>query len=202
MNQEKIGKFIAVCRKEKGYTQTMLAENLGITDRAISKWENGRSMPDSSIMLELCKLLEIDVNELLTGERLDMSNYKEIAEDNLLELAKREEQNNKRLLSLEWVIGYLCSVSFLIMIFAASFAVENMWWRIVLIGVGFIQFIIGMIFGLKIEHDAGYYECQNCHEKYVPSMKAVVLASHIGRSRRLKCPYCGKRNYHKKVLTK
>ena len=81
MDQEKIGKFIAECRKENGYTQASLAEKLGITDRAISKWENGKSMPDASIMLELCELLKINVNELLTGEHIIMdNNYKEVAE--------------------------------------------------------------------------------------------------------------------------
>ncbi|MEG0189751.1 MAG: helix-turn-helix transcriptional regulator, partial [Lachnospiraceae bacterium] len=75
MNQEKIGKFIATCRKEKKLTQFQLAEKLNITNRAISKWETGKSMPDPSIMLELCELLNITVNELLTGERLNMENY-------------------------------------------------------------------------------------------------------------------------------
>ena len=72
MDQIKIGKFIAACRKEKGYTQASLAEELGITDRAVSKWETGKSLPDSSIMLELCELLSINVNELLKGEHMDM----------------------------------------------------------------------------------------------------------------------------------
>lgn len=68
MNQTEIGKFIARCRKEKKLTQAQLAEKLNITDRAVSKWETGKSMPDSSIMLELCEILGITVNELLSGE--------------------------------------------------------------------------------------------------------------------------------------
>ena len=96
MNQEKIGKFIAKCRKENGYTQESLAEKLGITDRAISKWENGKSMPDVSIMLELCELLKINVNELLTGEHIIMDNYKEVAEKNLVEMKKQEEKANEK----------------------------------------------------------------------------------------------------------
>ena len=67
MDQIKIGKFIASCRKEQGMTQAILAEKLGISDRAVSKWETGKSMPDSGIMLELCDLLKINVNELLSG---------------------------------------------------------------------------------------------------------------------------------------
>lgn len=202
MNQDKIGKFIAECRKEAGYTQASLGEMLGITDRAVSKWENGKSMPDVSIMLELCELLNINVNELLTGERLSMENYKQKAEENLLELQKQEEINNKKLLSLETVIGYTSSIAFLVMIFAASFAVENTWWRIALILIGMAIFVVGIIYAIKLEHDAGYYECPHCQTKYVPSMKAVVFAPHIGRSRKMRCPQCNQRGYHKKVLTK
>lgn len=202
MDQEKIGKFISSCRKSTGLTQAALAEKLGITDRAVSKWENGRSMPDASLMLELCEILKITVNELLSGERLDMENYKEKAEENLLQLQKQEELNNKKLLSLEVVIGYISSISFMVLIFAASFAVTSSVWRMVMILIAAGIFVIGMLYCLRLEHDAGYYECPNCGKKYVPSMKAVIMAPHMGRSRRMKCPYCGKSGFHKKVLTK
>ena len=69
-------------------------------------------MPDTSIMLELCDVLKINVNELLTGERLDMDRYKDMAEEHLLEMHKREEATNKKLLSIEMIIGYLCSISY------------------------------------------------------------------------------------------
>ena len=75
MNQEKIGKFIAECRKEKNLTQLQLAEKLNISNRAVSKWETGKSCPDVSIMMELCDILGISVNELLSGERIIMENY-------------------------------------------------------------------------------------------------------------------------------
>ena len=88
MNQIKIGKFIASCRKEQGMTQANLAEKLGITDRAVSKWENGKSMPDSGIMLELCELLKINVNELLSGEKIDMNNCEEKTEENLQQVLR------------------------------------------------------------------------------------------------------------------
>ena len=103
MNQEKIGRFIASCRKECGYTQVSLGEKLGITDRAVSKWETGKSMPDASIMLELCNLLKISVNELLTGEHIAMENYKEKAEENLLELQEKKVKAQKSLLRTELV---------------------------------------------------------------------------------------------------
>ena len=195
MNQEKIGSFIAACRKEAGYTQAALAEQLGIT-------ENGRSMPDVSIMLELCDLLHITVNELLTGERISMENYQKKAEENLLEMRKQEEMNNKKLLALEWVIGLTSSIAFMMMVFAAGYAVEQTAWQIALIAAGTVIFIAGAVWTLKIEREAGYYECPHCKARYVPSMKAVFWAPHIGRKRSMKCPHCGKRGYHRKVLTK
>ena len=98
MDQIKIGKFIAERRKSKNLTQFQLAEKLNITDRAISKWENGRSMPDSSIMLDLCKELEISVNELLSGEMIDMKDYDKKAEENLYNLNKSNEHKKKLLI--------------------------------------------------------------------------------------------------------
>jgi N-acetylmuramoyl-L-alanine amidase len=92
MDQIKIGKFIADCRKKANYTQLQLSEKLGITDRAISKWETGKSLPDSSIMLELCGLLGITVNDLLSGEVVKMNDYTEQLENTLLEVIKEKEQ--------------------------------------------------------------------------------------------------------------
>ena len=93
MDQIKIGKFIANCRKENNLTQMQLAEKLNITDRAISKWENGKGKPDSSIMIDLCNELKISVNELLSGEKMEEYNKK--AEENLFELYKSNEKKNK-----------------------------------------------------------------------------------------------------------
>lgn len=104
MNQEAIGKFIATCRKERGFTQVQLAEKLNITNRAVSKWETGKSCPDASIMLELCKILEITVNELLSGESLSMVDYQKKAEENLVELQEKKTKVNS------WWIRYLCSL--------------------------------------------------------------------------------------------
>ena len=92
MNQIEIGKFIAKCRKEKKMTQAQLAEKLNITDRAVSKWETGKSMPDSSIMLELCGILGITVNELLSGEEIDMESYEKKTDENLISLMSKKEK--------------------------------------------------------------------------------------------------------------
>lgn len=202
MNQEKTGKFIAQCRKEQGLTQALLAERLGISDRAVSKWETGRNMPDASIMLELCEVLNININELFSGERLNMDQYKNKAEEHLLQLRTQEETANRKLLAMENVIGYTSSVAFILLVFAASFAVTDTLWRISLLAAGLVFFAVGVAYCLKIEHDAGYYECPECGETYIPSMKAVVFALHIGRNRKMTCPHCAKERITKKCLRK
>ena len=202
MDQIKIGKFIAERRKKNNLTQMQLAEKLNITDRAISKWENGKAMPDSSIMLELCSELKISVNELLSGEILEMNNYNEKMEQNLIGIVKQKEESDKRLLTMEIVIGVLASLVFLILIFVASFVEMADWLRILLIITGLIPFMIGILFAIRIEQTAGYYECQKCHHKYVPEYKSVFWAMHMGRTRYMKCPECGQKSWNRKVLSK
>nr|MBP3680969.1 helix-turn-helix transcriptional regulator [Clostridia bacterium] len=202
MNQVKIGKFIAECRKKNNLTQMQLAEKLNITDRAISKWENGKAMPDSSIMLELCAELKISVNELLSGEVLEMNSYNEKMEQNLIDMVRQKEASDKRLLKMEIVIGVLISIVFFTLIFIASFVEMGDWLRITLIITGFIPFIIMIPFAIRIEQTAGYYECQKCHHKYIPTFSSVLWAMHINRTRYMKCPKCNQRSWQKKVITK
>ena len=202
MDQVKIGKFISEKRKEQNLTQMDLAEKLNITDRAISKWETGKGMPDSSIMLDLCSILNINVNELLSGEMINMENYNKKAEENLLNLKREKEEADKRLLKLEWVIGYIASISFLILIFVASYIEMPTWTRILLITFGTVTFFIGMFYAVEIEQKAGYYECQKCHHKYVPTYSSVLWAMHYGRTRYMKCPECKKYSWSKKVISK
>ena len=202
MDQVKIGKFIAECRKRNNLTQMQLAEKLNITDRAISKWENGKAMPDSSIMLDLCKELKINVNELLSGEVIKMDNYNEKAEELLIEMKKQKEEADKKMLQLEWVIGYMSSLTFLTLVFVASYVEMADWLRIILIVFGAISFAVGMGHGIRIEQTAGYYECAKCHHKYVPEYKSVFWAMHMGRTRYMKCPQCGQKSWNKKVLSK
>ena len=202
MDQIKIGKFIAQCRKQNNLTQMQLAEKLGITDRAVSKWERGLSLPDSAIMLDLCALLNITVNDLLSGEVVTVENYNEELERTLLKMVKQKEESDKRLLALEWVIGILSVIVLIIPSIIASYLPMQEWKRIVIIFSGLIPSIIGFGFALKIEQIAGYYECKVCKHKYVPTFKAVNLAPHMGRTRYMKCPECGKKSWQKKVVSK
>lgn len=202
MDQIKIGKFISNRRKQKNITQFALAERLGITDRAISKWENGICLPDAGTMPELCKILNITINDLFSGEIVDVKDNEKKLEENLLEMTKVKEELDKKMLRLEIVIGYTSSVTFMILIFVASFVNMDTWLRVLLISFGLITFIIGMHNAIKIEQTAGYYECGNCHYKYVPTYKSVLFAMHINRTRKMKCPNCGKKSWQKKVIGK
>lgn len=202
MDQVKIGKFIAECRKAKNMTQAELAEKLNITDRAISKWETGKGMPDSGIMLELCNELDISVNELLSGEVIKMENYNLKAEENLLELKKQKEDSDRNMLKLEVVIGCISTIAFLILVFVASFIEMPSIIRVLLIILGSIIFVVGVTHAIKIEQIAGYYECDKCHYKYIPSYNSVFFAMHSGRTRYMKCPKCNKKSWNKKILTK
>ena len=201
MDQIKIGKFIAQQRKNNNLTQMQLAEKLNITDRAVSKWENGKAMPDSSIMLELCKELKISVNELLSGEVLEMNNYNEIAELNLLEMKKQKEESDKRLLNMEIVIMIMGLIFYTALVVIACVIKMPNWARYVIIFGGLFVFLVATLFSVRIEQKTGYYECEKCHHKYVPSFTKTLFAMHVNRTRYMKCPHCGKRSWQKKVLS-
>ena len=201
MDQIKIGRFIATRRKEVGLTQLELAEKLNISDRAISKWETGKSLPDASIMIELCEILGIGINELFYGEMINMNENDKKYDEIILAMKKEQEDSTKRLLSMEIVIGVLISIVFFALIFIASFVEMKDWLRITLIMTGFIPFIIMIPFAIRIEQKAGYYECEHCHHKYVPTFSSVLWAMHVNRTRYMKCPKCGKRSWQKKVIS-
>jgi len=202
MDQVKIGRFIAECRRKKNLTQAQLAERLGITDRAVSKWETGRSLPDSSIMLPLCRELNISANDLLSGEIVNMENYNEKMENNLVEMVKAKELTDKKLLSLEILIGILSTIILLSFTFAAAYLEMQAWARVVLIVAGFIICFIGLFFAIRIEQEAGYYECGKCRHKYVPTYTSVLMSMHFGRTRYMKCPECHKYSWQKKRISK
>ena len=202
MDQIKIGKFIAKKRKEKGLTQSQLAEKLYVTDRAISKWENGKCIPDAANITHLCKLLNITINDLFSGEIVDMKENEKLLEKHLFEMIKAKEEKDKQLLQLEIVIGYISSLTFIVLTFIASYIEMPNYLRIILILFGLILLIFGGVNALKIEQLAGYYKCNNCNHKYVPTYNSVFLAMHIGRTRYMKCPKCNKRSWQKKVISK
>ena len=202
MDQQKIGKFIAQRRKAAELTQAQLAERLHITDRAVSKWETGKAMPDTSIMLALCDVLKITVNDLLCGEVVSMDHYNQQLENNLLEMVKQKEERDKNLLALEVVIAVVSLVYYFTLVALASLLYMEDWLRIVLLLGGMVPLLISMGFALRIEQVAGYYACRKCGHRYVPTYMSVTLVPHMGRTRYMRCPNCRQRSWQKKVLTK
>jgi len=199
MNQIKIGRFIAECRKKANLTQMQLAEKLGITDKAISKWERGIAMPDTSIMLELCDILSISVNELLSGEKINMDNNQK-NEQLLLDMAKELEKKNKTIWSSMWAIMVVSMTALVAGIYIVAFLIpEGVWQLVTILGIC-VAFLVPCFYALKLEVSVGAYKCQNCGYEIVPTYKEAMMAMHRGFTRHLKCPQCNKRTWCKKVL--
>ena len=202
MNQLKIGKFIAERRKEKKLTQMQLSEKLGITDKAISKWERGIAMPDTSIMLELCDILGINVNELLSGEKIDMENNENKNEQLLLDMAKELERKNKTVWTSMWVIMISSMVALFGGVIIAALLIPEGVWQLVTIIAIVILFLIPCFYALKLEVSVGAYKCKSCGHEFVPTYREALNAMHMGTTRHLKCPECNKRTWCKKVIKK
>ena len=202
MDQLKIGKFIADCRKQKDLTQMQLAEKLDITDKAISKWERGIAMPDSSIMLELCDILGISVNELLSGEKISMENNNQKNEQLLLDMAKELERKNKTIWNAMWTIMVVSIIGLIGGLAIIAFFMPEGPWMLVAILSLCVVFLIPCFYALKLEVSVGAYKCKNCGHEIVPTYMQALNAMHRGTTRYLKCPKCNKRTWCKKVLKK
>lgn len=155
MNQERIGKYIRDCRKEQGFTQEYIAEKLEISDRAVSKWERGINMPDASLMLNLSKLLGITVNELLSGEKIETEKYNEKAEERFLEMAKREEYKNKKLMIAIWTILITSGIFYVSILLIASIILKEGIVLGTIICSSTTIVVIAWFIALRLEIDAG-----------------------------------------------
>ena len=131
-----------------------------------------------------------------------MESYNEIVEKNLLDRVRQKEEADRRLLTTEIVIVVLLSVILFTLVFVASFVEIEAWIRILLIVLGIIPFMTGILFAIRIEQVAGYYECQNCHHKYIPAYSSDLWARHVNRTRYMRCPKCDKKSWKKKVISK
>jgi transcriptional regulator with XRE-family HTH domain/DNA-directed RNA polymerase subunit RPC12/RpoP len=176
-----------------------LAERLGVTDRAVSKWETGRAMPDSSLMLDLCAILGISVNELLSGEKISMENNNQNNEQLLLEMTKEMERKNKTIQTTMWVLLSVSMVALLGGMAVAAFLIpEGVWQLVTILGIC-VAFLIPCFYALKLEVSVGAYKCKNCGHEIVPTYMQALNAMHKGTTRYLKCPKCQKRTWCKKV---
>lgn len=202
MDQIKIGKFIAECRRNVNITQLQLSEKLGITDKAVSKWERGIAMPDTSIMIELCDILGISVDELLKGEKNNMENNETKNQELLLTMAKEIEKKNKTIWRAMWTIMIVSIIGLLGGLAAVAFFMEEGPWMLVAILSLCVLFLVPCFYALKLEVSVGAYKCKNCGNEIVPTYKEALNALHKGTTRYLKCPHCNKRTWCKKVIKK
>lgn len=201
MDQIAIGKFIAEERKRKGYTQKQLSEKLEISDKTVSKWERGNGFPEVSLLLPLCKELDITVNELLSGERVSLEDYQRKAEENMVNLVKEAQESRKKII-LSAVVALLVVVA-AVPLFVLSGVLEmETWLRCVLIAIGFVVLFLGIAVACVLDREAGAFECPECKTRFVPDMKAYVMGPHTITKRKLTCPHCGAHKYCRKVLTK
>ena len=202
MDQIKTGKFIAAMRKEQKLTQRQLADILGISEKTVSKWECGNGMPEVSLMLPLCENLKINVNELLSGEKLTDDNYYQKAEENMMNLIREKEESKKKII-LSLIITMMCiSVMVVCVLLAGLTPSFSTTVRILLIAFGALITIIGIGVAIVLDSEAGAYECSKCHSRFVPTKKAYIMGVHTLTRRKLKCPHCGESSYCKRRLTK
>ncbi len=162
MNQEKIGKFIAECRKDKNLTQLQLAEILGVTDRSVSKWENGRCMPDLSLFKPICTELDITINELLSGERIEKELYQEKLEENIVNTidysTKKISYNNNIFGMVLLMFGFLITLTAI-----AIFPSESSWSSIysvlgsIIALIGFSKLIKKLSYPKRVLLNFGFY---------------------------------------------
>ncbi len=201
MNQIKTGQFIAQIRKEKGMTQTQLADKLFISNKTVSKWETGKGMPEVSLMLPLCEELGINVNELLTGEKIPERNYIEKAEENIMNLVHEAQESKKKIILSAMTAG-LTLLSAVPLILVSGIFEMSVWTRTILIAIAVIVIAGGITIACILDREAGAFECKECHNRFVPEFRAYIMGPHTLTKRKLKCPKCGKSTYCKHVMTK
>ena len=199
MDYKKIGNFIATKRKAKKLTQAKLADKLFVSEKTISKWENGKGLPDTNLLPKLCEVLDVSLNELLSGEKIIDNNYQK-NEQLLLDMAKQLEIKNKTIWKSMWVIMIVSMMSLLAGIFISAFLIPKGIWQIVSVLGLCIVFLIPCFYALKLEVTVGSYKCKNCGHEIVPTYYQALWAMHMSTTRYLKCPKCNKRTWCKKVI--
>lgn len=199
MDYNKIGNFIATERKAKKLTQAKLAEKVFVSEKTISKWENGKGLPDTNSLPKLCEILGVSLNELLNGERTVMEN-KQKNEEMLLNIAKELERKNKAIWKSMWVILSVSIIALLTELCLVAFLISDKILQLVLVLTACVIFLLPCFYALKLEVSLGAYKCKNCGYEIVPTYLQALWAMHRGTTRYLKCPNCKKRTWSKKVI--
>lgn len=200
MDYNKIGIFIATERKAKNLTQAKLAEKIFVSEKTISKWENGKGIPDTNSLTKLCEILQVSLNELLSGEKSVIENNNQKNEQLLFDMAKEIEKKNKIIWKSMWVIMIVSMTALLSGISISFFLIpEGIWQVVTVLGIC-IVFLLPCFYALKLEISVGVYKCKNCGNEIVPTYSEALFAMHNGTTRYLKCPNCKKRTWCKKVV--
>ncbi len=201
MDMQKVGTFLAELRKERNLTQDELGEQIGVTNKTVSRWENGNYLPPVEMLQILSKLFDVSINELLSGVRLDEKHYKENAEEYIVtDLMKKRNEAKKRL-TVSCIVALITILAGLSIILLSALLSAPIWLKIICIVFSFIIIILGVVVCCVLTVDAGVYECPVCGEKFVPSMKDFIGGAHTLTKRKLKCPKCGKKIFCKKRLS-
>ena len=202
MDQVKIGLFIRECRKAKGLTQEELANILHVLPKTISKWETGHGTPDVANMYPLCDALGISLNELFLGKRIeDKSLLEKQNETLLLEIYMKEKEKNRRTLIGEVILGVCLLIATVGLILIGGLIEMETYLRVIIIVSAMVMLAAGLIGLAILDLHTGYFECPECHERFVPSFSAYLVAMHTLNKRHLKCPHCGKTSWCIKRLS-
>ena len=202
MDQARIGLFIRECRKAKNMTQEELANRLHVLPKTVSKWETGHGTPDVTLMYPLCDALDISLNELFLGRHLeDKSLIEKENEKMLLEMYMKEKETNKRRMIGEVILGVTFLLVTIGLILVAGLLEMATYLRVIIIVSAIVLLIVGLVGLVVLDCHIGYFECPECHERFVPSIKDYLFGMHTPTKRHLKCPKCGKRSWCSKRMS-
>lgn len=202
MDIVKIGYFIRECRKNKNLTQKQLADKLYVEPKTISKWETGKGLPDVSIMKNLCNELGISLSELFIGDYIKEESNDLLIEKLIIDGLNKERIQNKKKLIGEILIGCAFIGSIITLILLVGLVSIATYLKIILIVLSFIFIFVGLFGLVLLDVNIGYFECAECHERFIPSIKDYVFGMHTLKKRKLKCPICGKKTWCLKRMTR
>lgn len=194
MDFVKIGQFIAAKRKEKNLTQKELAQQLYLSEKTISKWECGKGLPEVSCILQLCKILDITANELLSGQQLTAQEVEKHTQQNIVNLLYSKGEYTLKKWSVV-IIGLLSIFLLLFVVSIVSFITMPAWVKIVLLVVAFLLFFISILLLCALSNSMGNFVCKHCGHSFTPTLSAYIYGAHTLKKRYLKCPCCKKKSF-------
>ena len=204
MDQVKIGQFIKENRTKQNLSQRALAEKLCVKERTVKKWENGKAIPDSTVISELCNILQISVIDLLNGEIISLDELNKQNEKIILELTENVQSKQKTIISFTWTLLIISTVFFIFVALITHLAVKDKQHSDLIMLIATIIFVISTSLDFMLDLNAGHQVCLHCNHKFKPSFFKAILAPKKVTSneleRKMKCPKCGKKSWTKRVL--